>query len=334
MLQATARFPFRSLLNAVSPPRLSRVVKRFRTMPISKEWRQFEQLVARIEATASARGAVVKSPDRIRDLVTGQMREVDATMRYREGTVDMLVTIECRKRSRKADDTWIEQLATKRVKIGAAKTIAVSSNGFSESAHKTARCNSIELRTLSEVSPSDIETWFLPGGAVQVFRLIEDVHCEVFLRRADGTPETEAFTIKDSMAHIFHHKHIPSPFPAVLLFESMEMWDPKIFWGTPLDGSKVRYVVPFKGGVTVDTEGGNRPIHHGTLSGTISYQSAVCPLESGIHHRYTSKDGEIAQHTAFNKQLMGLPFEFNHQATKDGLYASFQVREKPKKPDE
>src|SRR5712691_8217782 len=135
-------------------------------MKKSKEWREFEKLVARIERAASPRGAVVTSPDRVRDLTTGQMREVDATVRSKVGTTEVLITVECRRRGRKDDDTWIEQLATKRQKIGAAKTIAVSGSGFTSSATKSAKHFGIELRTLSKVSASDIEGWFLPGGAV------------------------------------------------------------------------------------------------------------------------------------------------------------------------
>src|SRR5919198_4454749 len=137
-------------------------------MTTTPDWRQFEELVARIEVIASPRAASVRSPDRVRDIVTGQMREVDASIRYRVGTVDILITIECRKRGRRADDTWIEQLATKRAKIGAAKTIAVSAAGFSDSAHRTAAQHGIELRTLSEVTPGDLQSWFLPTGVVHV----------------------------------------------------------------------------------------------------------------------------------------------------------------------
>ena len=71
-------------------------------------WRAFERVVAMIEESAAQRGATVTSPDRIRDLMTGEMREVDASLRFKLGTVDILITIECRKRSRKAKDTWIE----------------------------------------------------------------------------------------------------------------------------------------------------------------------------------------------------------------------------------
>jgi hypothetical protein len=114
-----------------------------------------------IEESAAPRGAVVTSPDRIRDLTTNEMREVDASIRFSAGSVDILITIECQKRSRKADDRWIEQLATKRQKLGAAKTIAVSAKGFTRAAHLTARQHGIELRTLSEIRPQDVADWFL-----------------------------------------------------------------------------------------------------------------------------------------------------------------------------
>lgn len=80
-------------------------------MTKSKDWWEFERLVARIERAASSRGAVVTSPDRIRDLTTGQRREVDAPIRHKVGTAEVLIAVECRKRERKGDDTWIELLS-------------------------------------------------------------------------------------------------------------------------------------------------------------------------------------------------------------------------------
>lgn len=78
------------------------------------EWQEFERLVARIEADAGPRGVIVTSPDRIRCKITGRLREVDASIRSRIGTAEMLVTIECRRRAAVQDVTWIEQLATKK----------------------------------------------------------------------------------------------------------------------------------------------------------------------------------------------------------------------------
>ena len=90
-----------------------------------EEWRQFERLVARIERDLAPKGAVVRSPDRLPDLVTGSVREVDASIRFTVGSAPILITIECRRRAAVQDDTWIEQLAAKKEKLGAAKTIAV-----------------------------------------------------------------------------------------------------------------------------------------------------------------------------------------------------------------
>ncbi len=130
--------------------------------------------VALIEEQAGPRGAVVRSPDRLPDLTTGRLREVAASIRFRAGTVDLLLTIECRKRSRKGDVTWIEQLATKRQRLGVARTIAVSEVGFSAEATTIATQHGIDVRQLSTISPDDIADWFLPGGVVHLFRLVEN----------------------------------------------------------------------------------------------------------------------------------------------------------------
>jgi hypothetical protein len=120
------------------------------------EWREFEQLVARIEADAGPLGITVNSPDRIRCKLTGRLREVDASIRSRVGTAEVLITIECRRRSKTQDVTWIEQLAAKKLSLGADRTIAVSASGFSADAEKVAHQRGISLRKLSEVSVQDI----------------------------------------------------------------------------------------------------------------------------------------------------------------------------------
>lgn len=120
------------------------------------DWKQFERLVARIEADAGPLGLKVLSPDRIPCKITGRLREVDASVRTTIGTTNVLITIECRKRRPKQDVTWIEQLATKKHAIGASRTIAVSSSGFSDGAVTAARYHGIDLRRLTDVSTDEI----------------------------------------------------------------------------------------------------------------------------------------------------------------------------------
>ncbi len=121
--------------------------------------REFELLVTRIESALAPVGAVIKSPDYVVDNFTGGQREVDASIRYRVGSVNLLITVECRDRARTADVTWIEQLATKQKQIGAMHTIAVSSSGFTERALKAAKHHGISTRGINELSDADILAW-------------------------------------------------------------------------------------------------------------------------------------------------------------------------------
>lgn len=166
------------------------------------DWQQFQELVARIEESLAPKGAKVASPDRVRDLQTGRMREVDASIRFQVGTTPILITVECRKRGRVQDDTWIEQLATKRAKIGAAKTIAVSSKGFSESAIKTAALHGIELRSLKDRIGEEIVSRFLSG--LRVLMLVTDYRARtVAFITQDGSsvpPEDFSPALKQALA--------------------------------------------------------------------------------------------------------------------------------------
>src|SRR5438876_12200526 len=122
-------------------------------------WRDFEKLIARIEKAIAPSGAEVRSPDHIVDNVTGQLQEVDASIRYKVGTCPILITIECRDRSSIEDVRWIEQLAEKKRSIGASMTLAVSSSGFSDPAMKKASAVDIEIRTLSDMAAEDFRQW-------------------------------------------------------------------------------------------------------------------------------------------------------------------------------
>jgi hypothetical protein len=281
--------------------------------------KQFEELVARIEAVAAPRDAVVKSPDRIRDLTTGRLREVDASICSKIGTVEVLITVECRKRSRKEDDTWIEQLATKREKLGAAKTIAVSARGFSNSAERTAAHHGIELRTLSEVSAADIEGWFLPG-VVNVFRVLDAVLCWVSLFAAEGRREETGYDV-DAFAPAFHSDLIQSPFPAATLLHLLERARPDEFADVPLDGTKagVETGITWEPGqLQVATSEGLKDVATTKFLVVVYYESRICGLESGTHHVYSDAEGKGVQRSSFETELFGGLAQFEFQSTDEG----------------
>ncbi len=114
--------------------------------------REFEKLVAWIEQTLCPLGAIVTSPDKIKDRVTGNDREVDASIRYTLGSAPILITVECRDRTAVQDITWLEQIKSKKESIAANQTIVVSREGFTDSAITHANHHGIVLRQLSEVT--------------------------------------------------------------------------------------------------------------------------------------------------------------------------------------
>lgn len=124
-----------------------------------KAGREFELLITRIEQALVPAGAIVKSPDRIKDKVTGQLREVDASITYQIGSTPILITIECRNRKSKPDKRWIEELVNKQKDIGAARTLAVSVNGFTEPAIIAANRHGIVLKQFHTITDSDLTRW-------------------------------------------------------------------------------------------------------------------------------------------------------------------------------
>jgi hypothetical protein len=123
------------------------------------EWREFERLAALLESHLVPLGAEVRSPDKIRDKVTGRLREVDISVSFMIDSTPMLITFECRKRGSRPDATWIEQLVTKRTDIGASETVAIASKAFTSGALKKADHHRIHTRLLQDVTDDTVKAW-------------------------------------------------------------------------------------------------------------------------------------------------------------------------------
>lgn len=126
----------------------------------ARKGRQLEELIAILERSISGTGIIIKSPDYIKDKVTGDEREVDISLRAVVGSHEILIILECRDHKSRQDVTWIEPLANKKDDIEANKAIAVSSSGFTSGAVAKARARSIELRTLEDIKPEEVLGWF------------------------------------------------------------------------------------------------------------------------------------------------------------------------------
>ena len=121
---------------------------------MARKGRELEILIAQIENEInrlSGNSVVVKSPDNILNKLTGTTQEVDVSIRYKIGSVSILIIIECRDRKNNEDIMWIQQLNSKKENLGANALIAVSSSGFSQPAITLAKQYGIDIRTFKEV---------------------------------------------------------------------------------------------------------------------------------------------------------------------------------------
>ncbi|CAN5259018.1 hypothetical protein BH20ACI1_BH20ACI1_28640 [soil metagenome] len=135
----------------------------------SRAGKEFEELIARIEKILAPKGAIIKSPDYIFDLITNQKREVDISIKIPDGKDVRLVTVECRDRKKQQDVTWIEQIVTKSNDIGAWRTYAVSSSSFSQPAIKKAKHYGIEIRQFDQITDSEIaQEWAFNSSKMKV----------------------------------------------------------------------------------------------------------------------------------------------------------------------
>lgn len=115
----------------------------------------FEKRIKRIEELLDSSDAEIIWNDKIRDPDTGQIRQIDITIKKNE----KITHIECRKRSSKQDVMWIEELIGRKQSLDADKMIAVSDSGFTGPAIAKARAKGIFLRDIKYITAEEIKNW-------------------------------------------------------------------------------------------------------------------------------------------------------------------------------
>jgi hypothetical protein len=276
----------------------------------SSEWREFEQLVSRIEADSASDGMKIVCPDRIRCRTTGRFREVDASIRTQVGTTDVLITIECRKRSRKQDVTWIEQLATKKLAIGADRTIAVSATGFSPDAEAIARRHGIDLRRLSDISATQINALLRLDFVLFTHKRCAPARVGIRLFRGlDWTvpdPNVVDFVLApstDPFSPIFRNTETGTRWSLNdLWLHVQEATDP--FFGIMKGASPTIRTAgfPYPGNVTVDTPDGTKVVGDVLLSFALSLEVEQVHLDAAKKVEYAISDTSAIQRVEFSSR--------------------------------
>jgi hypothetical protein len=130
---------------------------------VPRRGRDLETLVALVERLLEEMPVVIQSPEYIIGRRSDSPREIDVTIRGTVGSATVLVMVECRDRDGTQGVGWIDQVVGKREDVGADKAVVVCSAGFSEPAIRAAQAVGIELRTMTQLSESDLLPWVDPS---------------------------------------------------------------------------------------------------------------------------------------------------------------------------
>ncbi len=283
---------------------------------MDKEWREFEKLVARIEGALAPVGAVVKANDWIKNNLTGRKRQVDASIRYTVGTAPVLITVECRKRKAKQDDTWIEQLATKKRNLGAAMTIAVTSSDISEQAKKTASFYGIEIRRISEITQDEMLGWIKIKGIKQIIYhpLIMSIKPVIYSEGGESGgmlhPDVmKAVEANPGNAQVFVRHSDGKLFSVNKLLDAALIKGLDLFSKIPLDGAPVprKVIIHFpKGMLGIQTEKGPRDLARLDLGVNVHATVQLVPFpEKGFS--YADSQGPVVYGVEAHADLLGEP---------------------------
>ncbi len=91
----------------------------------------------------------------LQDSVTGTEREVDVCITGEVGGHQVIVSIECRDHRRRADVTWVEQMAAKHDRLPTNALILASKSGFSKEARKVAKRYNTKTISFDEIEVTD-----------------------------------------------------------------------------------------------------------------------------------------------------------------------------------
>jgi hypothetical protein len=111
----------------------------------------FQSLVRELHAAAPVGCTVIESAE-LRDIQTGEIREVDLVIEANVEGYSVRISVECTASRRPADVTWVEEMIVKHQNLPTDRLVLVSAAGFSRQAATKARANRADVLALGEVA--------------------------------------------------------------------------------------------------------------------------------------------------------------------------------------
>jgi hypothetical protein len=195
------------------------------TLPVRSN--TYQRLVVAIHDQLGPEWTVTESR-MLKDLRTGQPREVDVVLEGHGGGYPLMIGIEARDRGRVADVTWVEAMAQKHADLPTDKVVLWSPTGFSKNAAVKSRSLglvTITTKTLDAAPWATIARRF-SGGAMKWVKPTFDLCVDVYLSTGEAVrwPATRDTVIRETStgaeitlgAILTHIEHSPEVRTALL----------------------------------------------------------------------------------------------------------------------
>ena len=172
-----------------------------------KPGKSLETLIASLEkALCDADNVVVESPKRLKDKITGKMREHDVVLTISQSHHKVTVAIECRDRSRPITVNQVESFWKKCQDTGVDHGVIVSSMGFYNTARQKADFLGIRCLDIEEVDSFD---WILaPGMHFLTKKLLH--HEWIFYPEKEGVADKSNMEIMDVEGNLLTQEALTS----------------------------------------------------------------------------------------------------------------------------
>lgn len=219
----------------------------------------------------------------------------------------VLITIECRRHNDRKGVTWIEQLTTKKRKIGAAVTIAVSKAGFTGPAFATAAQEGIVPRTLQELSQEGftwlrlafheavIQSYWINQVEVELYDAAEHEGAEltnnqVLLEqcRAEGKKYPVLIKLVDASRYDVDY---------VMLLARSQGFDPWEDCNGELEKDRILTWENHDRGISIETSQGNLAVKTIRLRYCVKVERTLMPVDQLFRH--SSPGGRVSEGVQF-----------------------------------
>lgn len=157
---------------------------------INKTGKDLQRLTRAIEgARAAGQPIQVESPKRIRDKLTGKLREHDVVLTVTHQHHTVVIALECRDRSRPIGVDAVEAFHSKCRDTGIHSAVMVSSRGFYRTALVKAAAYGVRCLSLDQATKFD---WCEPTSMTVVRRNISSAFLHVGLPRRNQLRQCHA----------------------------------------------------------------------------------------------------------------------------------------------